>query len=165
PSRPSIRRPGDEALARPDAAPRLVSSPPPGHHPRADAAGPTRWHADSSTTRMGVLGASSWEAATIDSCRGAGQPGRCCCALGSAVMPLEAMRPYDPVVVQTGRLPRLPDCDPAHYRLYVMRGTWLVPIPFQVDARDGQGRYVFDPILDRVGAPLDDDDELAFMPE
>src|SRR5262245_17644592 len=80
-----------------------------------------------------------------------------------AVMPLEAVRPYDPVVVQTGRLPRLPDRDPAHYRLYVMRGTRLVPIPFQVDARDGQGRYVFDQMLGGVGAPFDDDDELVFM--
>jgi len=80
-----------------------------------------------------------------------------------AVMPLEAVRPYDPVVVQTGRLPRVPDRDPAHYRLYVMRGTRLVPIPFQVDARDGQGRYVFDQMLDGVGEPFDNDDELVFM--
>jgi hypothetical protein len=80
-----------------------------------------------------------------------------------AVMPLEAMRPYDPVVVQTGRLPRLPDRDPAHYRLYVLRGTRLLPIPFQVDARDAQGRYVFDRMLGGVGRPFDDDDELVFM--
>src|SRR5262249_56864990 len=80
-----------------------------------------------------------------------------------AVMPLEAVRPYDPVVVQTGRLPRLPDRDPADYRLYVMRGTRLVPIPFQVDAPDGPGRYVFDQMLGGVGAPFDDDDELVFM--
>src|SRR5262249_57561601 len=79
------------------------------------------------------------------------------------VMPLEAVRPYDPVVVQTGHLPPLPDRDPAHYRLYVMRGTRLVPIPFQVDARDGQGRYAFERMLGGVGGPFDDDDELVFM--
>jgi hypothetical protein len=74
------------------------------------------------------------------------------------VMPLEAVRPYDPVVVQTGRLPRLPDRDPAHYRLYVLRGTRLVPIPFQVDARDVQGRYLFDRMPGGVGGPFDDDE-------
>jgi hypothetical protein len=71
--------------------------------------------------------------------------------VSGAVMSLEAVRPYDPVVVQTGRLPRLPDRDPAHYRLYVVRGTRLVPIPFQVDARDVQGRYVFDRMLGTPG--------------
>src|SRR5262245_18555964 len=80
------------------------------------------------------------------------------------VMPLAAVRPYAPGGVQTGHLPPLPDRDPAHYRLYVMRGTRLVPIPFQVDARDGQGRYVFDQMLGGVGGAFDDDDdELVFM--
>src|SRR5262249_19611686 len=80
------------------------------------------------------------------------------------VMPLEAVRPYDPVVVQTGHLPPLPDRDPAHYRLYVMRGTRLVPIPFQGDTRGGEGRYVSERMRGGAGGALDDDaEELVFM--
>ena len=80
-----------------------------------------------------------------------------------AAVPLDRARPNDPVVLRTAGLAGMVDRDPAHYRLYVARGDSLVPMPFQVDARDARGRYVFDPTPTGVGAPFDDDDELVFM--
>ena len=60
PVRPGSRRPVDDALDRPDAALRLVSRRPPRAPSAQRRAGlPTRWRADSSPTRLGVLGASS----------------------------------------------------------------------------------------------------------
>jgi hypothetical protein len=86
------------------------------------------------------------------------------CSVHGAAVPLATARPHDPVVIRTAALTEVVDRDPTHYRLYVANSDRLVPIPFQVDARDAQGRYVFDETPGGgVGTPFDDDDELVFM--
>jgi hypothetical protein len=86
------------------------------------------------------------------------------CSVRGAAGPLATARPHDPVVIRTAALTQIADRDPTHYRLYVASPGGLVPIPFQVDARDARGRYVFDETPGgAVGAPFDDDDELVFM--
>ena len=78
-------------------------------------------------------------------------------AAAAATLPLT--RPHDPVVVSTGELGGLTDREPADYRMLVVRGGDMVPIPFQIDARDASGAYE---LGDTTGA-FDDDDELVFM--
>jgi hypothetical protein len=76
-----------------------------------------------------------------------------------AATTLPLARPHDPVVVSTGELGGLTDRQSADYRMLVVRDGAMVPIPFQIDARDGKGAYE---LGDGTGA-FDDDDELVFM--
>jgi hypothetical protein len=86
------------------------------------------------------------------------------CSVRGDAGPLATARPHDPVVIRTAALTQIVDRDPTRYRLYVASPGRPVPIPFQVDARDAQGRYIFDETPSgAVGAPFDDDDELVFM--
>src|SRR5262245_3357810 len=81
-------------------------------------------------------------------------------ARGAGALPVE--RPHDPVVLSTGSLEGVGDRDPNHYRLYAVRDGGLIPVPFQVDARDGNGAYELGSTTG-VGSRFDDDDELVFM--
>jgi hypothetical protein len=69
-------------------------------------------------------------------------------------------RPHDPVVVPGARLVALAARETARLRLYRVERGEMVPIPFQLDARDERGDLVVDGPIDFV---LDDGDELVFM--
>jgi hypothetical protein len=77
----------------------------------------------------------------------------------AATTTLPRERPYDPVIVSTGALGGLADRDPDHYRLLALRDGTAVPVPFQIDARDTNGRYQ----LTDAPPAFDGDDELVFM--
>jgi hypothetical protein len=68
-------------------------------------------------------------------------------------------RPYDPIVLSTAALAGLTDREPDHYRLLALRDGVLMPVPFQIDARDADGTYQ----LGDAPRAFDDDDELVFM--
>ncbi len=77
--------------------------------------------------------------------------------------PRSEARRHDPVVFDTSLLAALPDRDPGNYRLYAARAGVVRPVPFQVDARERNGRYVVAGTVAGVGQPFDGDDELVFM--
>lgn len=74
----------------------------------------------------------------------------------------------DPVVVTGAALEKLAGKRPSDFQLFAYRlGRGFVPIAFQVDERDGRGRYVFlngpDAKKDEDGGLIDSNDELVFM--
>ncbi|MFQ5664845.1 MAG: hypothetical protein ACE5I7_00275 [Candidatus Binatia bacterium] len=70
---------------------------------------------------------------------------------------------HDPVIVSTSLLAGLADHRTAQSRLYSARRGVLVPIPFQFDARHGDGDVVFPDTAADQEFVFDDNDELVFM--
>ncbi|HWP66864.1 MAG TPA: hypothetical protein VNO26_13210 [Candidatus Limnocylindria bacterium] len=69
---------------------------------------------------------------------------------------------HDPVVVTTGLLGGVSDRRTASYRLMRARAGVVEPIPFQFDARDGDGELRVSGVSEGDEAAFDDD-ELVFM--
>ncbi len=66
-------------------------------------------------------------------------------------------REEDPVVLSTAALPQLAGIPISDLKLYTFDGVGWNPIPFQIDERDADGKYVVEDGL------VDDNDELVFM--
>jgi len=69
-------------------------------------------------------------------------------------------RPYDPVILPTGRLAALPDRRIDALRLVRFEDGRAQPIPFQIDPRDGGGALVME---GAEPSAFDDNDDFVFM--
>ena len=81
-------------------------------------------------------------------------------ALVTRDAPAALTRVHDPVIVPVARLADLSVRDTTRLRLYRFRDQAWEPIPYQFDARSGDGELVVDGPLELT---LDEDDELVFM--
>jgi hypothetical protein len=85
------------------------------------------------------------------------------------VRPKTLTRTEDWVVVPGAELPRLKGQPCEKLRAYACRGGSMVPVPYQVDERRGEGGYCFTDgdaqyhVKDQDNGLFDDNDELVFM--
>ncbi len=71
--------------------------------------------------------------------------------------------PWQPVVVTGSRLQVVGEVAAEQVGLFALREGQFVPIPFQIDRRDAEGRYRLGDDEPQSSAPVDDNDELVFL--
>lgn len=72
-------------------------------------------------------------------------------------------RIHDPVIVSTSDLAHFSDRATESFRLFALRNSVLVPIPFQFDQRDADDEWVVTADGRRQKFSFDENDELVFM--
>lgn len=85
------------------------------------------------------------------------------CAPCSAAQKRTLTRVLDPIVISGAKLPAFKGADINSLRVYAAKNGKLAPIPFQVDERDADGRFVFKGGKDSDNGRFDANDELVLM--